>query len=125
MAKSKFKKSRNMRDVTVVLDYEDTDGVEVFKLPAGARLCSVGAYVKTAFSGGTTTLSVVDQDGTALFTFTDISTTGVKSPDFSGLVLGDSVDNITELRATIGAGNSAGKLNLMVFFSLKQDTPLA
>jgi hypothetical protein len=126
MAEAKFKERRTLREITVTLDYTDTSAVELFTLPKSARIVDFVVNVRTAFSGGTTTLDVGKTDDTDYFIDgLDVSSVGKAALSTSVVKPGEKLSDITTLKALVGAGNSAGSLRLTCVFSVLQETPMA
>lgn len=125
MAETKFKKSRVVRELTVTLDYEDTSATELFTLPKSARIVGWFVNVRTAFSGGTTTLDVGVSGNTDYFIDgIDVSSVGQVTPTTYVVKPGEEMSAMTAVYGLVGTGNSAGSLELTCLFSLEQGTPL-
>lgn len=126
MAEVKFKERRTLRQLTVTLDYEDTSAVNCFSLPKTARIVDWVVNVRTAFSGGTTTLDVGKTSDTDYFIDgLDVSSVGKAALGTALKKGGEQLTQITTIKALVGAGNTAGELYLTCVFSVEQETPMA
>jgi hypothetical protein len=122
---SSFKESRVLRAITVTLTYADATSAEMFQLPKNARIVDWVVNVRTAFSGGTTTLDVgtasdpdyfIDGISLASVGKTALST-ALKKP-------GEKLSDITAVYANVGASNTAGEVRLTCLVALEQETPV-
>ncbi len=121
MAKTKFRRSREVRSVTFALDNEDTTATELFKLPGGAVFISAMVNVVEEFAPGD--LTVIDQAGTA-FTATNLDSTGQKATTFVGWQPGVSLPDVRIASGSVSSAGSTGLLRCTVLFALKQGTPI-
>lgn len=126
MPETKFRFSRQVREITVTLDYEDTTATELFTLPKNARVIAWLVNVTTAFSGGTTELDVGTNDDADYFLKDfGIGSVGQNLPTTEAEHPGHEPTVMTPVYATVGSGNSAGELELTCVFSIDVGTPLA
>ncbi len=124
--KTKWRFSREVRELTTTLDKDDTSPTLLFTLPDKARIISWRANVRQAFSGGTATVSV-GTEGVANY-FVDglsVAAVGETAPGTSVVKPGEELDGMTRVYAAVGAGNSEGSVELTCVFSIKQGTPIA
>ena len=120
---TKFVESRVVREITIALTYSDTTSAVVFTLPKGARLLDWVINVRTAFAGGTTTIDVGKTgDGDYYIDGCNINAVGKASPSL--LKPGEEISTLGEdIYASVGAGNTAGSLELTLLFSMEQGVP--
>ncbi len=125
MAKTKFRFNRDVRELTVTLDYEDTTAQDLFKLPNNARILEWVVNVTTAFSGGTATLDVGKEGDTDYFIDGQaVSSVGMADLTTALAKPGEELSALTQIQALVGSGNSAGELELTCVFSIEQGTPI-
>jgi hypothetical protein len=120
-----FVKSRRMREITTTLTYEDTTAAVAFTLPKGTRLVAWVFNVKTAFSGGTGTVDIgITGDTDYLVDGGDVSSAGQAMPTTTVAHPGYETTNETPVYMSVGAGNSAGEVDVTLLFALETDRRL-
>jgi len=113
-----YKKSRRVREVSVTLTYADTTSSEMFKLPRGSRIVEWLVKVSTAFSGGTTTLDIgLSSDGDYFVDGVSLATAGYVALGTAAVVPAYETTDITPIYMNVGAGNSAGEVEVTCKFS--------
>jgi hypothetical protein len=123
----RFQHNRDVRELTITITYADTSAGLAFKLPKGARIITWVLNVKTAFAGGTTTIDIGTRADTDYFidglTINAVGTvplliTTVKHPGHVVTAL------MEEIFMNVGAGNTAGSVDVTCIYSIKQGTPI-
>ncbi len=117
---TRFVESRVVREITCNVTYADTTTAKIFTLPKGARIIDIIVNVKTAFAGGTTTLDVgKTSDGDYYIDGVAVNAVGKASPSL--LHPGAEITTLGEdIYANVGAGNTAGSLDITLLFSMEQ-----
>ena len=119
---TEFVKSREVREMTFTLTYEDTTSVEVCTFPSGARVISVILNVVTAFSGGTTTVDFgTSSDPDAYVDGGDVSAQGHAAIGTTLVAPGPVLTTVIHGYANVGAGNTAGEVRVTCLFSMETD----
>jgi len=116
-----FVKTRQVREVTVTLTYEDTAAAEAFKLPLGARILGWILNVKTAFSGGTTTVDIGNVDTDYYVDGASVASAGQTVPSTLVLHPGPELTAITPIYMSVGASNTVGEVDVTCLFSMVTD----
>lgn len=123
----KFQHNRDVRELTITIDYSDTTAALAFKLPKGARIITWVLNVKTAFAGGTTTIDIGIRTNTDYF-IDGLAINAVGTVPLlitTVLVPGHIVTALMEeIFMSVGAGNSAGSVDVTCIYSLEQGTPI-
>lgn len=118
-----FISSRRVREITCTVPYTQTASAKIITLPASSRILDWIINVKTALVTGTTTLDVgTSSDADYFIDGVDVSSVGKASPTL--LYPGHETATLTEIYASVGAGNTAGSIDVTCLFSLEIDTPL-
>ena len=118
-----FINSRRVREVTCTVPYTQTTSAKILTLPEGSRILDWIPNVKTAFLTGTKTLDVgISSDADYFIDGVDVSSVGKATP--TPLYPGHETTALTEIYASVGAGNTAGSVDVTCLFSLEIDTPL-
>jgi len=120
-----FLQSRAVREATFTLVFGDIAAARMFTLPAGARIIHWIVNVKTAFSGGTTTIDVGTTSASSNEIIDGESVAAVGNIDIGVHLLlpGHETTAVTDIYAVVGASNSAGEVDVSCVFSLEVDTP--
>jgi hypothetical protein len=119
---TEFVKSRNVREMTFTLTYEDTTAVKVCSFPAGARVIAVILNVVTAFSGGTTTVDFgTSTDPDAYVDGASVASAGWAAIGTALVSAGPVLTTRIDGYASVGAGNTAGEVRTTVLFSIPED----
>jgi hypothetical protein len=117
-----YVKSRRVRELTTVLTYADTTAAEMFKLPANARVIHWVFNVTTAFTGGTTTVDVgIETDGDSIIDGAVVSAVGNAVLGTTLVVPSYTPTAITPIYMAVGAGNTAGEVEITCMFSSPTD----
>ncbi len=118
-----FSRSRQVREITINVTYSDTTSALAFQLPKGARIIDWIINVKTALSGGTTTLDIGTRTDSDYFVDgVACAAVGKASPTL--LYPGHEVTALVEeVYMNVGASNTAGSIDVTCLFSLEEDTP--
>jgi hypothetical protein len=120
-----FVKSRNVRAAIFTLTFADTTSAEMFKLPANALILDWIVNVQTAVSGGTTQLSVgTSADSAAYLAAVSVATAGKVTLTTTVADPGDETSVITPIYANLGAGNTAGQVQVICVYALQIDRKL-
>lgn len=123
----KFQHNRDVRELTITITYADTTAALAFKLPKGARIITWVLNVKTAFAGGTTTLDIGTRADTDYF----IDGISVANKGTVPFLIGDVLYPghvvtalMEEIFMNVGAGNTAGSVDVTCIYSIEQGTPI-
>ena len=124
MDSKSFEKRLRVHELTTTLTYADTTSAEAFRLPRGARLIDWLVNVKTAFSGGTTELDIGSSsdpdsiaDGISLAAAGRVTlTTQIVQPGYR------TTTQSTGVYMNVGAGNTAGEVDVTLLFSYPVDS---
>lgn len=120
---TRFVASRRVREITCNVTYADTTSTKIFTLPQDFRIIDWIINVKTAVSGGTTTLDVgYVSDGDYFIDGVDVSSVGKASPTIA--VPGHTSEDHLDVYANLGASNTAGSVDITCIFSYEDGTPL-
>lgn len=124
---TRFQQNRDVRELTINLTYADTTSALCFTLPRGARIITWVVNVQTALVGGTTTLTI----GTRATANYFISGLTVNAVGTVPLLITDVLQPghvvtalVEEVFMNVGAGNSAGSVDVTCLYSLEQGTPI-
>lgn len=121
---TRFVLSRRVREITFTVPYSQTTSTLIFTLPDDARLIDWIINVRTAVSGGTAELDIGTLSTSNYFIDgVDVSSVGKASPTIAVPGYPTTVPNF-EVYANMGAGNSAGSVDVTLIFSYAKDTPL-
>lgn len=120
-----FVKSRNVRAAFFTLAVTDTTSAEMFKLPANALILDWIVNVQTAVSGGTTELNVgKSDDEDAYLDAVTVSSKGKVTLTTKVADPGDETSVVTPIYASLGAGNTAGAVQVICLYALDIDRKL-
>ncbi len=118
---TKFTNSREVREMTVTLDFTDSIPTKLFRLPAGSRLIDYVINVKTPFSGGAAQeLDVgVKGDPDAILDGVSLAAAGRAAITTELVQPGYETAEQTDIYAQINdSGNTAGEVDLTCIFSV-------
>jgi len=119
---TEFVKSREVREMTVTLTHADTTSAGMFKLPNGARIIAWIPNVATAFSGGTTTLDVGTSSNSDYYVDgASLATLGLAAIGNALVQAGAETTAVTPVYMNVGAGNTAGEVEVTCLFSMETD----
>lgn len=111
---------QKVRAVTVTLTYSVLQ--HILKLPKNTRLLHAIVAVKTAFSGGTTTLDVgISGSLESILKDVDVSSTGTTLPTTEFQQHGYKTTERTDIYLTVGSGNTAGEVDVTLLLALDTD----
>jgi len=116
---NEFVKSRKVRELTVTLTYSDTTSAKMFTLPENARIIGWVLNVTTAFSGGTTELDIGTSSTSNYYVDAgSLAAVGQIVPSTTVLVPGPVLSAVTGIYMNVGAGNTAGSVDVTCLFSV-------
>jgi len=119
---TEFVKSREVREMTVTLTYDDTTSAEMFKLPDDARVIEWIVNVVTAFSGGTTELDVGTSDDSDYYVDgASLATLGLAAIGNTLQLPCTEMTAVTAIYMNVGADNTVGEVKVTCLFSMKTD----
>ena len=119
----RFTLNRKVRELTVTLVFGDTTTAKMFTLPNQARIIDIIPNVKTAFSGGTGELDIgISGNGDSIADAINIATAGRVHPTTEIVQPGYETTNVTDIYANVGAGNTAGEVDVTFLFSYLTDS---
>lgn len=113
-----FTLNRKVRELTVTLVFGDTTTARIFALPNQARIIDIIPNVKTAFSGGTAELDIgISGNGDSIADAISLATAGRVHPTTEIVQPGYETTDVTDIYASVGAGNTVGEVDVTFLFS--------
>jgi len=119
---TEFVKSREVREVTVTLTYADVTSALMFRLPNGARIIDWVINVGVAFAGGTAELDAgTINDGDYYVDGASLAAVGRAAIGTALIQPGAVVTAVAPIYMNVGAGNTAGEVDVTCLFSMETD----
>ncbi len=118
---TKFTKSREVREMTVTLDYTVSEELRLFLLPAGSRIIDWHVSVKEAFAGGAVQELAVGTNDEPILEGVSLATAGRVALTTELVQPGFETTKVTGIYAMIDDDtNTAGEVDLTCVFSVNK-----